>query len=117
MEEIKNTIAEVALDLNAPVYDLHVTGKAGHETFKLNLEGAVERIFSHFQTNKLWAVINDGIFKTSAKFNGTDDDNKIIESDKLRLRDLLSSLTKVDIAFPGKFITPPVQIVGRVIGG
>lgn len=105
-------------DINAPVYEIHVAHKTlGHETFRVNLEVAVERIFSHFQTNKLWAVINDGIFKTAAKFTGGAEDNEIIEKDKIRLRDLLSSLTTVDVAFPGRFVTPTVQVVGRVIGG
>lgn len=113
---VMDTFAEAPLP-DGPIYEVNVASKMGHETLKLNLDGAVDRIFKYFRENRMWAVINDGIFKTSATFNGTSSDNQKIEADKIRLRDLLSSLTSVDVAFPDKFIVPPVQVVSRLVGG
>jgi hypothetical protein len=102
---------------NEPAYEVHVYSKAGHDTLKLGLDATVDRIFNYFNVNKMWAVINDTVFKTAAVFNGTDSDNAQIEKDKLRLRTMLSNLTTVDVAIPGNFIVPQVQVVPRLRGG
>jgi len=97
------------------MYIVSTASQNGDDEKSMSLDDAVDYLMEVYRTKQMFINVNEVMFHPVARFSGTPEDNKIVQQDRMRLRNLILTNTIKVEGQPA--VKPDIQVYGRIKGG